>query len=225
MQKAKISDDKGKSVAFQFNPETVSFTKAAEWSETPSKSSADAPIRQFIGTKPLELSLKMVLDDTEGKADSVATRINQLLSWTNPGDDSDKPEPHQLKFEWGTLQIGLNKLFNCHCESVSVEYTLFKEDGTPLRAIATVKLKGLPTRSYGQNPTSGAIQPVKSHLLMRGDEIPVITQREYGATRRWREVADHNQIDNPFRLPLGRELVLPKRSALDDAHAGRRRNA
>ena len=214
MQKARLVDGAGTIVDFQFNPETISFTKSADWSEDTSQSNTDAPIRQFVGTKPLELSLKLVLDDATGNGPSVSERVNRLLSWTNPGDDSDRPQPRELKFEWGDLQIGLNRFFQCHCQSVAVEYTLFTTQGRPTRANATVKLVGLPTRKFGQNPTSGALRPLRSQALMPGDDLAVLAHRHYGTTRHWRALAELNGIDNPFRLPTGRELVMPLR--LDD---------
>ena len=215
MQKARLVDDAGDDVQFQFNPETISFTKSAEWSEDASQSNSDAPVRQFIGTKPLELSLQMILDDATSTGPGVAERVNRLLSWTNPAEGSDPPQPRGLKFEWGDLQIGLNRFFQCHCQSVAVEYTLFTTDGAPTRAKATVKLVGLPTRKLGQNPTSGGVAPLRSETLLPGDDLAVLAHRHYGATGRWRELAEINHIDNPFRLPVGRELVLPLRLGLD----------
>jgi hypothetical protein len=211
MQKAKLKDAAGASVDFQFNPDTISFTKSAEWKEDTSQSNADAPIRQFIGTKPLELSLKMILDDATSTGPSVAERINLLLSWTNPVEGTGTPRPHDLQFEWGELKLGLNTFFQCHCQSVAVEYTLFTTEGMPTRANATVKLVGLPTKKLGTNPTSGAIQPLRSQALLPGDDLAVLAHRHYGSTKRWRALAEINGIDNPFRLPVGRELVLPLR--------------
>lgn len=215
MAKAKLSDNHGNSVEFQFNPETISFTKAADWRGTPSRSSSEAPVRQFVSTKPLELSLKMVLDDATSTGASVAERVNQLLAWTNPATDTNPPEPHALEFRWGDLQFGSTRIFGCSCDSVAVEYTLFTSEGRPSRANATVKLVGLAPEAPGQNPTSGALRPMRSQALLPGDDLAVLAHRNYGDTRHWRTVAELNGIDNPFRLPVGRELVLPMRLELD----------
>lgn len=210
-------------MAFQFNPETLSFTKQAQFNDERTQA---APIRQFIGTEPIELRLKMILDDTvadgvEGLAlgASVTDRINQLLAWTNPADNSDKPEPPKLTFEWGQLKIGSEGRFPCHCQSVQVEYTLFTDAGVPIRATATVTLRGMPTKMFWQNPTSGGVHARRSHLLQRGDDLAVIAHREYGTVAAWRQLAELNDIDNPFRLPLGRELVIPDRRELGDRNA------
>lgn len=213
LQKAKIVGG-GNEVAFQFNPETLSFSTKANFEESKTQSSETAPVRQFIGTDPISLELKMILDDTVGDGPSVSDRVNQMLSWTNPGDDTDKPKPQELTFEWGQLKIGTEGRFPCHCESVKVEYTMFTDAGVPVRANVSVTLKGLPTKKYGQNPTSGGLHARKSRLLQRGDDLAVIAHKEYGTGSVWRELAALNGIDNPFRLPIGRELVLPDRDEL-----------
>ena len=156
LQKARISSKSGE-VAFQFNPETLSFTKQSNFEHSQSQSSQNAPVRQFIGTEPISLNLKMILDDTVGEGPTVSDRINQLLAWTNPALDSDPPHPDELSFEWGELKIGSEGRFPCHCESVSVEYTLFTDAGVPIRADATVTLKGVRALQLGQNPTSGGV--------------------------------------------------------------------
>jgi nucleoid-associated protein YgaU len=213
LDKAKITGN-GHEVRFQFNPETLSFTKKVTFEDSKTQSSENAPIRQFIGTDPVVLSLKMILDDTVGEGPSVADRVNQLLAWTNPADDSDPPHPHELTFDWGQLKIGSEGRFPCHLESVQVEYTLFTDAGVPIRASATVVLKGMPTKKYGQNPTSGGLHAKRSRRLRRGDDLAVIAHQEYGTGAVWRVLAEVNGIDNPFRLPVGRELVLPDRSEI-----------
>jgi len=213
LDKAKIAGGGGE-VRFQFNPETLSFTKKVNFEESKTQSAGDAPVRQFIGTDPIVLSLKMILDDTVGEGPTVADRVNQLLAWTNPADDSDPPHPHELNFEWGQLRIGTEGRFPCHLESVQVDYTLFTDAGVPIRANAVVFLKGLPTKKYKQNPTSGGLHAKRSRRLRRGDDLAVIAHQEYGTGAVWRVLAAVNGIDNPFRLPVGRELVLPDRAEI-----------
>lgn len=223
LQKACIREDGlaglGSQVAFQFNPETLSFTKKAKFSSENTQSSQGGSRDQFQGTDPLELSLKMLLDDTVSQgfgpslAGSVSDRVNKLLSWTEPKDASD-PQPIKLVFEWGKLKIGTEGQFPCHCQSVQVDYSLFRDNGEPLRATATVKLRGVPVETPGQNPTSGGIHARRTRRVQLGDDLAVIAQQEYGKGSAWRVLADINGIDNPFQLPVGRELLLPERSEL-----------
>lgn len=206
LEKAKLMDAAGGTVDFQFNPETISFTQTAEFKE---QSNISGPKRQFIGTKPVELSLKMLLDEVTAKGMSVADRVSLLLSWTTAADDSDPPHPHELKFSWGQLKIAGLNAFRCHCKSVAVEYTLFTQKGVPVRANVTVKLAAIPPKKPGQNPTSGGVRPVRSRVMGRGDNLAALAFDEYGDPGRWRTVAALNNIDNPFRPPIGTEVILP----------------
>ena len=205
LQKAKLKGPDG-IVEFQFNPETISFTQSAEFKE---QSNIAGSKRQFVGTKPVELTLKMLLDEVTSKGDSVADRVARLLGWTTPADGEDPPHPHDLEFSWGQLKIAGSKTFRCHCKSVAVEYSLFTPKGVPVRATATVALAGIPPTKQGQNPTSGGVRPVRSRVLARGDNLAAVAFAEYGDTTRWRSLAELNNIDNPFRPPLGREIILP----------------
>lgn len=199
------------SVRFQFNPETISFTKAATWQETETQSAETAPVRQFGGAGAIELSLKMLLDDTIEGGSNVPDRVNQLARWTNPKEENrdSKPEPAALVFNWGKFAIGTSKQFECHLKSVSVEYTMFSAEGEPLRAQCTVQLIGTGAVSWGQNPTSGGQYPMKSSRLAPGESFQLLVHRHYGRPGRWKEVAAYNGIDNPFKVPTDRELILP----------------
>ncbi|MEM7338668.1 MAG: LysM peptidoglycan-binding domain-containing protein [Actinomycetota bacterium] len=206
LQKAKIVGADGKTVEFQFNPETISFTQAAEFKE---QSNIAGSKRQFVGTKPVELTLKMLLDEVTASGASVADRIADLLAWTTPADGEDPPHPHELKFSWGQLKVAGSSTFKCHCKSVAVEYTLFTPGGVPVRATATVVLAGIPPKKKGQNPTSGGVRPVRSHIVAQGDNLAAVAFAQYGQASAWRSLAELNNIDNPFRPPVGREIILP----------------
>ncbi len=214
LQKAVIFEigTPSRKVEFQFNPETIRVSKSASWIENRTQSSQNGPVRQFEGARPIDLTLSMTLDDTDAGGSSVANRVNLLVAWTNPDQrgSSRQPEPPELGFEWGEFRLGDSGRFVCHLESVDVEFTLFSSSGVPLRATATTRLVGTRSVKRGQNPTSGGLQPLRSTVLIRGDDLAVIAHREYGSTRYWRAIADRNGIDNPFRLPSGREVVLPE---------------
>lgn len=214
LQKAVIFEIKSPSrkVDFQFNPESIRFTKSASWVEHPTQSGENGPVRQFEGARPIDLSMSVLLDDTDEGGSSVSKRVNQLASWTNPDPNAKRhqPEPAELGFEWGEFRLGDSTRFVCHLQSVAVEYSLFSSSGAPLRATAAVQLVGTRNIKRGQNPTSGGQDALRSAILVRGDDLAVVAHREYGSTRRWREIAERNRIDNPFRLPTGREIVLPE---------------
>ncbi len=211
-QRATLKGPGGSVVEFQFNPETISFTQAAEFKE---QSNIAGSKRQFVGTKPVELSLKMLLDEVTSRGPSVADRVAQLLAWTTAPAEQDPPHPDELSFSWGQLKIAGASTFRCHCKSVAVEYTLFTPKGVPVRATATVALAAIPPKKPGQNPTSGGLRPVRSRVLGRGDNLSAMAFAEYGDVKKWRTLANLNGVDNPFRPPIGREIILPIGNAIE----------
>jgi len=97
-------------------------------------------------------------------------------------------------------------------KSVEIDYLLFDNDGTPLRATANVTLQALPQTTPGTNPTSGGISGRRSARTTQGDSLASIAQREYGDAGLWRAIAIANDIDDPGRVPPGTRLLLPPRT-------------
>lgn len=208
LTKATLTDDTARMVQFQFNPETLQFTSKAKF---PDKSQADDV--QYLGPEPIVLTLKMLLDEATG-TEPVQARLETLLSWTQKKNANK--DPYVITFTWGMLKVGQRVGLICNCTKVTVDYQLFNRAGQPVRATATIELKEVPDSGPpGQNPTSGGQLPHRSYVLTADDDLAVLAHEEYGSTAKWREVARRNSIDNPFRLPAGRELIFPDRVELD----------
>lgn len=114
-------------------------------------------------------------------------------------------KPNYIKLVWGK---GMN--FKCQLTSLSLNYTLFKVDGTPLRAKAQVSFK-----EY-QSPTQVAANaddqsPDMTHewIVKAGDTLPALTTRVYGDSRYYLQVAAYNSLDNFRYLKPGTTLYFP----------------
>ena len=190
----------------QFNPTSLSVLHAADWREFAGPSAADAPTSEYIRPRPRQLTLSLTLDGAEGDRDVVAN-IQRLASWLLPAERSLQEghrEPPVVEVDWN----GPSR-FACRVESVQAHYTLFRRDGTPVRAIATVTLKELPAPLPPTNPTSGGERGHRRHVVVMGESLHAIAQREYGDPRLWRAIAATNGIDDPLRLAPGTPLHLP----------------
>ena len=196
------------SISFQLNPKELVLTKTASWKPEKQKKASSAPPVSYQGPEAQKLSVEMFFDDTRGEAgDSVVTRVERLFSACVPTDDSrqgDRPSPPWVRFKWGVLAG-----FVGYVKSVSVKYTLFSSDGTPLRAVCTVALEEIAAEPGKQNPTSGGLRPRRVHTVREGDTLAAIAYREYGNPAMWRQVAEVNGIDDPMRLERGRSVFLP----------------
>jgi nucleoid-associated protein YgaU len=219
MVKARLEEDGGgSSLKFSFNPTEYSIKKSGNW-HTPTRSMGTKAGAKpnYLGSNPQTLSLQIFFDAWESGGHAVLSSVEQLLDWCTPSSGSvsdEKPQPPVLRLYWGSNQHLSDHKF--YMESVSAKYTMFKSDGTPVRATADITLKEVPSEPDGTNPTSGSIHTRRTHLLGDGDTLQSIAQAEYGKPALWRGIASFNGIDDPFRLETGARLLLP---SLEEAAA------
>lgn len=91
-------------------------------------------------------------------------------------------------------------------ENISQNFTLFKADGTPLRAELEITFREYRTleeqvrelRSY-----------TRTRSLKRGDTLARIAFEEYNDSAEWRRIAKKNKIVNPRDLKPGRIIEIP----------------
>src|SRR5690606_25377152 len=127
----------------------------------------------------------------------VAADVQTLLDCVTPMSStisSNTPSPPWVVFGWGTFTS-----FVAIVKQVQAQYTMFRPDGTPIRATCTFTLEEVPTTPPPrQNPTSGALATHRTHVVVAGDTLPSVAQREYGDPTRWRALAEANGIDDPM---------------------------
>ena len=115
--------------------------------------------------------------------------------------------PPRILFLWGN-----NWSFKAVITSLSVRYTLFREDGTAIRAVANVTFQQVDDDKVqkGQNPTSFVPMPgYKTRMVQPLDTLAGIAYSEYGDATMWRKIAEANQIVNPESLSAGDLLAIP----------------
>jgi hypothetical protein len=198
----------------EFNPSSVKVNKSSTWSTPHARNAKDHPRPQFVGTGPQTMTVNLLFNaykrDGSAAAIPVATAVQKLLDWTQPtrrSQDANNPASPMIEFHWGS-QVAMTGFLR----SVEVDYLLFDDDGTPLRATANVQLQALPTPAPPTNPTSGGITGRRSAQTTDADSLASIAQREYGNANLWRAIAIANDIDDPGRIPSGTRLLLPPRS-------------
>jgi hypothetical protein len=125
----------------QYNPKELQIEKPVAWQKNPqaNKSPGKGIQLEFTGAESRTTSVELTFDGFEQNR-SVMPPINDLNTMASPlkagSDNENERRPHLCVATWGEA---LN--FRCVIESVSVKYTMFSEEGVPLRATATVKLK------------------------------------------------------------------------------------
>jgi len=97
--------------------------------------------------------------------------------------------------------------------SLSVRYTLFREDGTPVRATATIALEEAQDDddTTGTNPTSFGEGGRKRRIVRPDDTLATIAFEEYGDAGAWRTIAQDNELVDPLAIKPGQILSIPAR--------------
>ena len=142
---------------------------------------------------------KVFKDEGEGVIDDIEKFKKVILDY-----NGDEHKPNYLMISWGTL------LFKGSLKEMSIEFKLFKPDGTPIRAVAKAKFQGFvedDLRVAKENNQS----PDLTHLriVKEGDTLPLMTHRVYGDSKYYLEIAKVNQLTFFRKLEVGTEIFFP----------------
>lgn len=205
-------------IDFMFNPSSYTVSKSASWRRSETKGAPSVAMPEFVGSQPATMTLELLIDHSDRDKPQVAKQVDLLLSAVVPITKSiqqGRPTPPWAVFGWGR-RIPMVAFVS----TVSATYTLFRPDGTPVRARCSVTLEEVPTDPMPrQNPTSGSDRALRQHVVVAGDSLPSIALEAYGDVSRWRDIADVNRIDDPMRLAPGDQLLLPHPADLDEVAA------
>lgn len=205
-------DSTERQVAFVFNPSKLDVGAAAKWEQPAQGGNRRASTPQYKGPEPRTMDLDLLLDAWDLSGPSRATQydvpkaVTTLISWTRPTAStrsSKKPSPPLVMLHWG------QPWFKCYVASVKATFTLFDENGKPIRATVRVQMKEVPADAPRQNPTSGSLAGHQSHMLVEGDSLPLVAHKYYDQAKYWRGLAIANAIDDPFRVRPGTRILLP----------------
>ena len=218
--KGSIETVEGESIRvdFMFNPKEYSVSKSNSWNADGANRGNDTTALHFGGGQPKSLKLNLFFDTYKEGTDVRRDSTDKLFKMMeiNPklpeGSTTETTgAPPKLKFAWGTVWS-----FLCYLESLSVQFTLFLADGTPVRATADLQLKQAVDEKAqpNTNPTSGGDGGEHVWVVGPRDRLDLIAFREYGDAKRWRVIADANGLANPLALTAGQRLVIPPRGRI-----------
>jgi hypothetical protein len=118
-----------------------------------------------------------------------------------------KGEIHQppfLMIQWGEL------IFKCVLREMSINFKLFRADGTPIRATAKAKFSSTvenELRVRDQKDKSPDI--THSRIVKAGDTLPMLCYQVYGEAGYYIQVAKANNLVNFRKLITGTQLFFP----------------
>jgi nucleoid-associated protein YgaU len=216
LQKAKLKavdgDPSITELVFMYNPAEITTSKSATWNRPQARGAPTANRPEFAGAGPQNVQMEIIFDAWDTPGANVTASVKTLFEWTKPTPTSitrKLPRPPMLGFEWGANAILQG--YRCFLKTVQAKYTLFKPDGTPIRATCQITLEEIPEEPKGTNPTSGSRESRRSVILDGADSLAAVAYREYGDAALWRGIAAFNEIDDPFRVAAGTRILVPSR--------------
>jgi LysM repeat protein len=187
------------------NPEQYSQDYAVSYGEQGAAGGGNVPL-QFKYMAPPTMNFELLFDATGAIPNSAADLTAELQSFLAIvyNYQGTIHEPYYLKVFWGTLAFG------ARLTSLKLEYTLFRPDGSPLRAKASVSFK-----NYVDPATLAKLEDKKSadltHVLTvkAGDTLPRLCHHIYGDATLYPKVAAANGLTHFRNLRPGMRLVFP----------------
>jgi hypothetical protein len=203
-----LDDSSEEPIVCLFNPNEYSFSKRNTWSKKEVKGK-NVPELEFGGGDSMTLTMELFFDTyvTGDDVRKTASRIWKLMNINDKLTDmtSVKGRPPMVEFQWGATWS-----FKAVIADIKQRFTLFRDDGTPVRATLNVTfMQASDEGKYpGQNPTTVGKPGYKRRMVKQGETIDWIAFEEYGDSTMWRLIAETNNLDNPKILRPGQILSI-----------------
>ncbi|TGE14011.1 CIS tube protein [Hymenobacter elongatus] len=187
------------------NPESFSHTYSVSYATTEVQGQ-NGQTAKFKSIGDEQVSFDLQLDGTgaiEGQVIDVDKEIKTLRNVVL--DYQGKlHSPFYVQLSWGKL------LFNCHLTKFDISYTLFKPDGSPLRAKVSMTFVGFTdAATLAKKADNQSSDLTHHHYVKAGDTLPLLCHRIYGKPDYYIQVARRNDLINFRHLKPGSKLVFP----------------
>ena len=200
-----LSKNIGQISAF-VNPESYSQNNSNNYSSFNIKGdSAQTFFFNNVGGSVFKIN-KLLVDGTGVVPLSDATNVDDYLKKLSKvvyQYNGDIHMPPYVKISWGEF------VFMGICTSYNVSYTLFKPDGTCLRAQVDMEFKSSSSASDKTKKASNN-SPDLTHVrtVQAGDTLPLMTYRIYGSSSYYLDVARDNNLNNIYAIKPGDQLYF-----------------
>ena len=193
------------------NPESFMLTYGSIYNQQGGQGASES-IVAFNKRLPQTMNFKFIFDSSGVIPGTAASDISadfgafKKVIYNYSGD---MHQPRYLQLRWGVL------IYNCILTGMTVNFTLFKPSGAPVRAEVNCDFQG-----YIDNKKLAAVEnrmsPDLTHIktVIAGDTLPLLCYREYGDSKYYFEVAKYMAANNAVmvdfkQLKPGAKLVFP----------------
>lgn len=218
------------SIPALFNPSEITLTKTANWEQQHAAGqggqSATSVEQEFRSVDAERFSIELFFDTYESRSSaltSAGAAASFLPASLIPGRgssdvrhytdqiaqlvkvDTELHRPPVCDLRWGVFDI-----FTGVLTTLNQRFTLFLDDGTPVRATLTCDFVEASTLAQARATELHSSDVVKTRQARRHDTLQSVAADEYGDPAQWRLIAAANGIVNPRDLQPGTILTIPK---------------
>lgn len=201
LAKLTVTPEVGDSFEVMFNPQEYTISKSTPWKHH-NIQGLDAPTLEFTSGEPYVLQFELFFDRYE-EGESVREQTDALESLALVNQELHRPPTVLLT--WGS---GL--AFKCVLKSYTLRFTLFLDDGTPVRAVMNTTWEEFsPAEDQLTGNPRHSADHTKRRVVKQGDTLSWIAGKEYDDPAKWRVIADANGIEDPLDIKPGTHLIIP----------------
>ncbi len=206
-----LSTQVGEQFEVMFNPENYKESvNVSYWDNQTPGSSAANPV--YEKTRPRIAWFTFVFDGTGAMVPASASKFTEVRDVRDELEkffecflfNGDIHRPNYCKLSWGSMII------KCVLESAEVEYTVFDNEGAPLRAKVDAVFKhhiDEDQRIAEENKNSPDLTHYR--VVKEGDTLPLMTYNIYGDIAPYQKVAAYNELKCFRKLVPGTRLSFP----------------
>jgi len=196
----------GQPYTVMINPDTIKWQRGIEYNEQQAPNTS-APSQKYKSTPVEKLNFDIVIDCTgivDAKRVDMSQEISSLESiiYTYNGKIH---RPNFVKVQWGKSLV-----FKGVLKSMDTSYTLFKPDGSPLRAKLSLGFSEYISPQSVEE-LDAKKSPDITHLIsvVEGNTLPQLCEQTWNDDSYYIQVAQYNEL-NKFRNLKGvQKLIFP----------------
>ncbi|MGG8496989.1 hypothetical protein ACQY1Q_11260 [Tenacibaculum sp. TC6] len=196
----------GEPYKVMINPNSIKWNRKIQYNEQQPIDSSK-PSQKYKNTPSDELSFEIVIDCTGvvfSKRIDMAKEIKAIedIVYTYNGKIH---RPNYVKIQWGA-----NLSFSSVLKTFNTTYTLFRPDGSPLRAKVALSF-GEYVSPKKKSKEEKKESPDVTHLVevVEGENLPQLCTKVWNSPYYYIQVAKYNNLNKFRNLKGGQELLFP----------------
>lgn len=195
---------------FMFNPNEYTLSKSNTW-QRQDDAGQNVPSITFKQGGPVSLKLQLYfdtyMDETRIDVREYTDVLWKMMAVDRSKEDPDtkKAEPPMVALKWGGKFE-----FRSVIKTMTQKFTLFLEDGTPVRSTIDISLEQIDDPTDFK-PQASIAEPVSNRdtlVAVLGTQLAAIAAVHLAKATAYREIAEASDIEDPLRIKPGTILNI-----------------